>query len=93
MSFRTLTLATALALGPLLTGCANDADSICDKRQNCFDDDIDTGTCAERVEEWVEERDEDDRRERVENCARCIDDRTCAEVLENCIDECFDIPS
>lgn len=93
MMIRTLTLTTTLVLGSLLTGCGNNADSICDTRQSCFDDDLDTGECAENIEEWVEDEDEEDRRERVENCARCIDDRSCAEVLESCIDECYDIPS
>ena len=89
---KTLTLATFLALGALLSGCSNNADSICDKRKDCFNDDIDTGACADRIDDWIDDGDEDERRDRVEDCARCIDDRSCAQVLENCIDECFDIP-
>ena len=92
MTLRTLTLTTVLALGSLLAGCANNADSICEKRQDCFDDNLDTEKCAEDIDAWVEEKDEDERRDRVEECARCIDDRSCAQVLESCIDDCFNIP-
>jgi hypothetical protein len=92
MTLRILTLTTVLAFGSLLTGCSNNADAICEKRQSCFDDDLDTGKCAEKIDEWVEDKNEDDRRERVEECSRCIDDRSCAEVLESCVDDCFDIP-
>lgn len=92
MTLRILTLTTVLAFGSLLAGCSNNADSICEKRQSCFDDDLDTGKCAEKIDEWVEDKDEDKRRDRVEECARCIDDRSCAEVLESCVDDCFNIP-
>lgn len=94
MTIRTLTLTTVLALGALLTGCSSDTDAICDTQKECFDDNLDTGRCADRIEEWIEEEDdeEDERRERVEECARCLDDRSCAQVLENCIDECFNVP-
>jgi predicted Holliday junction resolvase-like endonuclease len=92
MTIRILTLTTVLTLGSLLAGCSNNNDAICEKQQECFDDDLDTGECAERIDEWVEDKDEDDRRQRVEECARCVDGRTCAQVLESCIDDCFDVP-
>lgn len=92
MTLRIVTLTTVLAFGSLLAGCANNADSICEKRQSCFDDDLDTDRCAEKIDEWVEDKDEDKRQDRVEECARCIDDRSCAEVLESCVDDCFNIP-
>ncbi|MCP3139368.1 hypothetical protein [Pyxidicoccus xibeiensis] len=92
MTLRTLTLTAVLTLGSLLTGCSNHADSICDTRKECFDDDLDTGTCAERIDEWIEDEDEEDRQERVERCAECLDGSSCAQVLESCLDECFNIP-
>ncbi|NMO21538.1 hypothetical protein HPC49_43170 [Pyxidicoccus fallax] len=92
MKIRTLTLTTVLALGALVTGCSNDADSICDKHKECFNDNLDTGACAEGIDEWIEDGDKEEREDRVAECSRCIDDRTCAQVLESCIDDCFDIP-
>ncbi|MFP2929129.1 hypothetical protein ACLESO_28795 [Pyxidicoccus sp. 3LG] len=93
MTLRTLTLSAALTLGALLTGCSSNADSICDKRKECFTSNLDTGECAENIDEWVEDGDEDDRRDRVEECAQCLDDTACSEVLGRCIDDCFDVPS
>ena len=87
-----LTLTTLLALSALLTGCANDADAICEKRQSCFDDDLDTGACAKRIDNWVDDKDTKQRQDRVAECSRCINDRTCAQVLQSCIDDCFGIP-
>ncbi|QSQ22688.1 hypothetical protein JY651_47590 [Pyxidicoccus parkwayensis] len=90
MTLRTLTLTTVLAFGSLLAGCANDADSICEKRHSCYDGNLDTGKCTDDIDAWV--GDQDERKARVEACARCIDDRSCTEVFESCIDDCFDIP-
>lgn len=93
MKARTLTLTTLLALGSLLAGCSSDADALCEKRRDCFNDTLALAACVERVEAWVEEGEGDTRRERVEDCARCIDGRTCVQVRESCAIECFDIPS
>jgi hypothetical protein len=93
MKARTLTLTTLLALGPLLAGCSSDADAVCEKRKDCFNDALDLDACGERVETWVEEGEGDERQERVEGCARCIDGLTCVQVRESCAIECFDIPS
>lgn len=92
MTLRILTLTTLLTAGSLLAGCANNADSICEKRQSCFNDNLDTEKCAEDIDHWVHDKNEDERSDRVEECARCIDDRSCAQVLESCVDDCYDIP-
>jgi hypothetical protein len=92
MNLRTLTLTTLFTLGSLLTGCSSNTDAICDKRQECFNDDLDTGACAEAIDEWREDEDSDDRQQRINECAECSDGRTCAQVLESCIDDCFGIP-
>jgi uncharacterized protein YgiB involved in biofilm formation len=92
MNLRTLTLTTLFTLGFALTGCSSNADAICDKRQECFDDDLDTGNCADEINDWREENDEDDRQQRIEECAECLDGRSCAQVLESCVDDCFGIP-
>ncbi|GMT98233.1 hypothetical protein KH5H1_23520 [Corallococcus caeni] len=78
----------------LLTGCSNNADAICDKRKECFEADLDTGKCADKIGAWEDEKEseQDDRRARTAECAECISDRTCSEVLASCIDDCFGIP-
>jgi hypothetical protein len=93
MTLRTLTLATALVLGPLLAGCASDADALCDTRRRCINKDLNTGTCAEVIDTWLQEADTAARERRLEDCARCIDDLSCVEVRQRCTDACFDIPS
>lgn len=89
---RLLALTSCLAV--LLVGCSNNVDTICDRRQECFDSDLDTGKCAEKIEAWEEEKEseQDDRRARTAECSECIVDRTCAEVISSCIDDCFGIP-
>ncbi|MBZ4396239.1 MULTISPECIES: hypothetical protein [Myxococcus] len=92
MSIRTLAVTSLLALGAVLTGCSSNADTICDLRKECFPGSDDTGKCADRINDWVDDRDTDERRERVAECADCISDRSCSEYLEHCIDECFVVP-
>lgn len=92
MTYRILRLTTLLALGSLAAGCSSNADAICDTRQQCFNDDLDTGACAKDIEDWVEDEDTDDREQTVEKCAECVDGRSCAQVLEFCINDCFGIP-
>jgi hypothetical protein len=90
---RLMTLASCVGV-LLLTGCSNNADTICDTRKQCFDSDLDTSKCADKISAWEEEREseKDSRRERTAECAQCASDRTCAEVLSSCIDDCFGIP-
>ncbi|RKH56224.1 hypothetical protein [Corallococcus aberystwythensis] len=78
----------------LLTGCSNNADAICEYRKECFDSDLNAGTCADKIGAWEDEKEseQDERRERTAECAECIADRTCAEVIASCIDDCFGIP-
>ena len=92
MTLRIMTLTTLVAVGSLLAGCGSSANAICEKRQQCFDDDLDIDQCAEDIDAWVDDEDTDDREERVDECGECIDDRTCAQVLESCVDDCFNIP-
>ncbi|WP_342376540.1 hypothetical protein NVS55_35180 [Myxococcus stipitatus] len=92
MSIRTLTVMTLLALGAVLTGCSSNADTICDRRRECIDDDLDTDRCADDINDWVEDKNTKDRRERVEECADCLSDRSCAEALERCLVDCAGIP-
>ncbi|RYZ14584.1 MAG: hypothetical protein EOO70_07535 [Myxococcaceae bacterium] len=89
---RLIALTSCLAV--LLVGCANDADTICDRRKECFDADLNTSKCADKVTAWEEEKESEieTRQSRTANCAECVVDRTCAEVLSNCIDSCFGIP-
>jgi hypothetical protein len=89
---RLLALTSALSL--LLAGCANDADTICDRRKECFSSDLDTGKCAEKISAWEEEREseQESRQSKTARCAKCTTDRTCAEILASCVDDCFGIP-
>ncbi|WP_223638628.1 hypothetical protein [Corallococcus sp. EGB] len=78
----------------LVTGCSNNADAICDYRKECFNAELDTGKCAEKIGAWEDEvkSEKDTRRNRSANCAECISGRSCSEVAANCIPECITIP-
>ncbi|RKH10988.1 hypothetical protein D7Y13_29135 [Corallococcus praedator] len=89
---RLIALTSCLAV--LLVGCSNDVDAVCEMRKQCIDADLDTGKCADKVSAWEEEREseQESRQERTTECARCVADRTCAEVAANCIGDCIGIP-
>ncbi|MFY2562693.1 hypothetical protein ACN469_34190 [Corallococcus terminator] len=92
MSIRNITVTTLLALSAVLTGCSSNADTICDHRKECFDSNLDTGKCADTINDWVDDRDTEDRKDAVAECSDCAADKSCSEYLEHCIDECFVIP-
>ncbi|WP_338863482.1 hypothetical protein [Myxococcus stipitatus] len=92
MSIRKLTVMTLLALGALLTGCSSNADTICDRRRECIDDDLDTSRCADDINDWVDDKNSKERRDRVADCADCLSDTSCAEAVGRCLGDCAGIP-
>ncbi|HLV66726.1 MAG TPA: hypothetical protein VKY73_12985 [Polyangiaceae bacterium] len=66
-----------------------DCDDICSQYRDCFDDSYDVSDCAERCRDRAE--DDEDFERKVDECAACIDDRSCTEAVFPCADECLGV--
>ena len=91
-----LRMLAAMIAGCALLACSDAADdidqfadctAICDRYQECFDDNYDTSRCTDRCED-MDRRNE---MEAVDDCESCIDDRSCAEAVFPCAVECAGI--
>lgn len=90
MKTRVLTWVALLGLGAVLGGCRSDCGVWCDKRKECFSADLDVEQCTDECVDWAKE--DQARQERAAECADCVGQRTCAEVLQSCIDDCLGVP-
>jgi hypothetical protein len=59
---------------------------VCNRYQDCFDDDYDVGACIDSCTSRAD--DDDDFSRRVDRCETCIDDRACAEATFVCATDC-----
>ncbi|AKQ63375.1 putative lipoprotein [Myxococcus hansupus] len=92
MMTRTLTLTVLVTASALLSGCFNNAEAICEKRKECFSNSINVNRCADELDDWADDRDKDRRRDRLAQCADCLDRRTCAQIRTECIGACVSVP-
>ena len=81
----------ALLAGSALSGCkaidqAIDCNAICTRYSDCFDESYDVGACKNRCEDMI-----DSNPHGADDCASCIDDRSCSEAIFPCADECSGI--
>jgi hypothetical protein len=91
--FKKLSLAS-LFFGSLLlagSGCDEakqeiDCGNICNRYEECTSDDYDVSACIDRCDEKL-----DSDSDRAEECADCIDDRSCTGAVFNCAAECAGI--
>jgi hypothetical protein len=91
-----IALAYTIALVAAVTtlpGCeeakeAYDCNRICDRYQECFDEDYDVSACTDECRERGDEEAFDDQ---AESCQNCIDDRSCAGATFACASECSGI--
>lgn len=82
-------LVTALCLFGL-TGCSDsNCGFYCERWQECREDDLDVEKCTNKCEEAS--RDNEDHADKAEECAQCLESRTCAEASERCFDDCFGV--
>jgi hypothetical protein len=65
-----------------------DCRAICDKYQQCIDDDYDVAACTTRCED--ESDLDDDYRRQANECEACVNDRACAMTFP-CVTECAGI--
>jgi hypothetical protein len=64
-----------------------DCIDICGRYQDCFDESYDVDDCADRCEDM----DHTNERTEIDQCENCLDDRSCAEAVFPCAQECTDI--
>jgi hypothetical protein len=65
---------------------AIDCAKICNKYEECFDEDYDTEDCIDRCEDLGDE--DEALQDQADECESCIDDRACAETFP-CANECI----
>jgi hypothetical protein len=65
----------------------SDCIDICGRYQDCFDESYDTDSCADRCEDM----DHTNERTEIDQCENCLDDRSCAEAVFPCAQECTNI--
>jgi hypothetical protein len=90
---KTLIIATVLAsfvsLG--LVACdeadeAIDCAKICEKYDECIDEETDVTQCIDECEDTADQN--DDLADQADDCESCIDDRSCTGATFNCAIEC-----
>ena len=87
---RMLRVAVALTLPLWGMGCrGGDCEVVCEQRQSCFNADLDVDKCANNCN--AKAADQGDYRAKAEECAQCVESRTCAESLKFCLDDCFGV--
>ncbi|MDY7226345.1 lipoprotein [Hyalangium rubrum] len=83
-----LLFAALILLG--LTGCSTSECRVyCNRYQQCIEDDIEVDACTDRCEAASEA--DRDHESKVEECASCVDTRTCAASFDDCVDDCLGV--
>jgi hypothetical protein len=94
MTIQTSLAALALAAIPFLATACDEADEvidctqICERYQDCVDDEYDVDDCVDRCETNADE--DEDFAEATDACETCLDDQSCGESFD-CVDECVGI--
>ena len=90
---KTLFIASAfvsfLSLGLLACDEADetiDCAKICNKYDDCIDEDTDIGACIDKCEDTADRS--DDAADQADACESCIDDRSCTGATFNCALQC-----
>ncbi len=72
-----------------LTGCTSQCDAYCERFRDCVNADLEVGQCADKCEEASKQNEA--HAEKVEECAQCVEERTCSEAFSSCVDDCFGV--
>lgn len=64
---------------------------VCNRYQECFDEDYDVSGCTDRCE--AEASADEEKEAKLEACEQCIDDESCASALFECTTECAGVIS
>ena len=89
MKSRMVMLVAALGLGMVLAGCSSNCRISCERYKECSSANLDVDRCTE----VCGAKSEEDRgfQLRAEDCAVCVDNKTCAEANNRCWDECLPV--
>jgi hypothetical protein len=88
---RALVLVTGTIAWLTAAGCESVENTIscadvCNRYQECFDDDYDVSGCTDRCED--EASADEEKEAKLEACDECIEDRSCASAVFSCTTEC-----
>jgi hypothetical protein len=87
---RTLSLILALTLPLLAVGCrGSDCQVVCEQRSLCVDPDVDVDRCTRDCS--IKAEDDRDYGSKAQECAQCVEQKTCAEGFKYCLDDCFGV--
>ncbi len=87
MKNRIVTLVAALGLSMVLAGCRSDCRISCEKYKECLASDLDEDKCTDTCS--TKSDDDSNFQTRAEDCAQCVEDKTCSEATQRCFDECL----
>lgn len=86
------TIPAALLAALMYSSACNDADDlidcakICNRYEDCVDDDYDVSECVDRCEDFADRNPGS-----ADACESCIDDRSCIESVFQCGGQCAGI--
>lgn len=83
---RFLVVLVVMVMAAFGVACSSDCEVLCEKSEECLPD-VDVDECVDQCEDAVDDGliDEDD----LEECACCVDDNSCGEILDGaCDSEC-----
>lgn len=63
-----------------------DCSSVCNRYQDCYNEDFDTDKCKDDCEALAE--DNDTKQSQLDDCDDCMDDNSCASSTFNCAGPC-----
>jgi len=89
MKNRSVMLVAALGLSVVLAGCRSDCRSSCEKYQECVDSDFNVDQCTETC--GTKSENDQAFQTRAEDCAVCVERKTCSEANDRCWDECLGV--
>jgi hypothetical protein len=77
-----------------LGGCSDAKNTItcsdvCNRYQDCFDEDYDVSSCVDRCKSRAGS--DDDKQSQLNQCDACIDDKSCTAAAFSCATECVSI--
>ncbi len=87
MKNRIVTWAAALGLAMTLSGCKSDCRVSCERYQECVSSGLNVDRCTDQCN--TKSASDKNFSTRAEDCAKCVEGKTCAEATNRCWDECL----
>ena len=89
-STSTVLLSALTALVLLTSACTSDATYVCERRKECVASALDIDDCVTEIENFADDSAANEGK--LEDCAVCLDGKSCSEAIGSCGDDCFGVP-